>query len=368
MTGSHSAIAPSPASTSHADRLNRRLAGVLAVHFDEDRGTPFWLDRQRALGIDVRRVVRRIEDLSQLGQMTPDDLAGRPLTDFIPRQFHDQMDRFVVAQTGGTTGPGVWTAYLEHEFAEAFVTPFVVAAMHVGFPTREPWLYAGPSGPHVIGKVVRSLANAMGSADPFCIDLDPRWARRLPDGSFAQERYLCHVVEQAMGVIEHQRVGVLFASPTIIEALARAMTPEQRRRIHGVHYGGMPLAGDTLERLAARDFPNAVHLSGYGNTLFGCCLELGITGPRRHLDYYPFGDRLAIELVDDAGVPVPDGEPGRVRFTRLDEGFLIVRMLERDHAHRVALPGDPPRGFARHGVRDPHTPRTETSRPTGGLY
>ena len=34
---------------------DRHIATVLALHFDPDQGSPYWLQRQQQLGFDVRR-------------------------------------------------------------------------------------------------------------------------------------------------------------------------------------------------------------------------------------------------------------------------------------------------------------------------
>lgn len=356
-----------PPATSAAESIDERLRRVIECHFDPAGGSRYWLDRQARLGVDARRDVQTIADLACLGETMPADLEGRPLLDFIPRRFHTILARFVVAQTGGTTGGGAWTAYRDDEFDEAFVRPFVVAAQAVGFPRGEPWLYVGPSGPHVIGTAARHLARHTGSADPFRVDFDPRWAKRLPDGSFAQQRYVGHVVEQAMAIIRTQPIGVVFTTPPMLDALGDAMSDEQRARIRGVHYGGMAIHAEPMQRFQVERFPNAVHLSGYGNTLFGCCLELS-TAAGRSLDYYPFGVRLHVEVVDDAGRPVGVGGVGRVRVTRLDESMLIIRMVERDEASPVDAPTGAPAGYESPGVRDPHVPETLASRVRVGLY
>ena len=349
------------------DRINARLGHVIGIHFDPDLGTPYWLDRASALGCDPRKEIRSVDDLAILGQMNQDELAERPLLDYIPRRFHDQMHRFIIGQTGGTTGDGVWTAYLVHEFAQAFITPFVAAAKHVGFPTRAQWLFVGPSGPHIIGKVVRALANAMESADPFTIDLDPGWARKLPPGSFAHQRYLTHITEQAMRIINTQHIGVLFTTPAVIESLGQRMTESQHLAIQAIHLGGMQVSIDQLARIYAL-FPNALVLAGYGNTLMGCCLELDVDPKRTNLDYYPFADRLILDVVNQSGEGVRDGDEGIVRLTRLDESFLIVNLIERDLARRIAPIPNAPDGYARPGVRNPHPPKSKSTRPVGGLY
>jgi hypothetical protein len=122
-----------------------------------------------------------------------------------------------------------------------------------------------------------------------------------------------------------------------------------------------------MHAFQAKHFPEAVHLSGYGNTLFGCCLEID-GRPGRPLDYYPFGNRLLLEVVDERGAPVDTGLPGRVRFTRLDESALIVRMKERDEAVALAAPGGAPEGFHLPGIRNPSSSRRLAPAMAVGLY
>lgn len=349
------------------ESISDRWMDVLDLHFHPRHGSTFWLERSAGLGINVPRDVRTVEDLSRLGTMTPSDLLNKPLRHFVPRALHDEWSDLVVGQTGGTTGPGAWSAYLESEFEEAFVTPFAVAAEHVGFPRSIDWLYIGPSGPHIIGKVVRSLASSLESSDPFSVDFDPRWAKKLPPDSLAFVRYLDHVVQQALDVISQQDIGVLFTTPAVLARLAKVLSPSQRESIQGVHYGGMALSPVELEHFQTVLFPNAVHLSGYGNTLFGCCLELQTT-VGRPLDYFPYGDRLWFEVVDEHGAVKQVGETGQVCFTRMDRSMMIVRMLERDEATLISTPTKAPVGFRLCGVRDPHSPRSLAPTQRPGLY
>ena len=168
--------------------------------------------------------MRSADDLWLLGPTPLDDLRRFPLRAFIPRALHGHRPRFVVGETAGTSGEPRATAYRDDEFEAAFVTPFLLAAEATGFPRGQPWLWVGPSGPHVIGKAVRELARQTGRMDPFSVDFDPRWAKRLADGSLARRRYLDHVTGQALDVLEREEVGVLFTTPPALAALARRMT------------------------------------------------------------------------------------------------------------------------------------------------
>src|SRR3984893_12708418 len=183
-----------------------RLRDLLRLHFHPEWGSSYWLRRQDQLGWDVRDRVRTLDDLWLFGPMPLADLRRFPVRAFVPRALHRQWPRFVLGETAGTRGEPCGTAYREDEFRAAFVTPFLRVAEATGFPRGEPWLWVGPSGPHIIGKVVRELARQTGSMDPFSVDFDPRWARRLADGSIARQRYLDHVTGQALDVMQREEM------------------------------------------------------------------------------------------------------------------------------------------------------------------
>ena len=92
---------------------------------------------------------------------------------------------------------------------------------------------------------------------------------------------------------QREDIGVLFATPSVLHILAEQMNAAQRERIHGVHYGGQRLDRETLQKFQAEVFPNAKHLSGYGNTLFGCCLEFNNSVGHTPC-YFPFGERVVL--------------------------------------------------------------------------
>lgn len=357
-------IAPAPPDA--GTTRDGSVARVLARHFDPVGGSRFWLRRAAALGIDrPHATLRSLPDLQRLGRLWPHELRDVPLMDLVPRSLHDRRSTMLVAQTGGTTGPGVWTAWLPEEFESAFVRPFTVAATAAGFPAGGTWLALCPSGPHIIGRAAAAIARATGGMDPFTIDLDPRWIRSLEPGSFVHGRYVAHVLGQAIDILEHQSIDVLFATPPLLSALAERLPETLRRRIRGVHYGGMAITTEDRRRLQEEAFPEAVHLSGYGNTLLGCCLELP-DGDR--LDHFPFGRRLHLDVRDEAGEPCPPGIRGRVHATRLDHSVLLVSLVERDEASLAPPPATAPAGFERPGLRRPEPITATRSIATAGLY
>ena len=338
------------------DNMQIHLRNILALHFDPENGSPYWLRRQKMIGIDVLQEVKDVEDLCKLGPMEDGALRGISVEEFVPRMFLSQKNRLILGDSAGSMGAPKVTAYMDEDFRRAFVEPFVSAAAAMGFPREDNWLFIGPSGPHIIGKAARACANRLKSMDPFAVDFDPRWVKKMKPGSMGHRRYLEHVIQQALEVVRTQEIGVLFATPSVLMVLGEQMTRSQQLRIRGVHYGGLALTRDRYCDFRNDMFPNAVHLSGYGNTLFGMCPELFPVEPRP-IDYYPQGNRLVVRLIPICGRGVQNnkrlkesvdyGKRGQIMFHRLDPSGLIVNMCERDSAERIR----PPRGFEHLGFR-----------------
>ncbi len=357
------------------EALNERLARIIAIHFDPQGGTPYWLERQRALAIDAQHQVRGAADLAVFGPMDQEALARRPVEDFIPRSLLHRRPEFMLGETAGTLGRPKYAVHRRDEFHRAFVEPFLAAAARVGFPRGLNWLFIGPSGPHIIGKAANACANAMAAPDCFTIDLDPRWAKKLPSDSFGLRRYVAHLEEQALTILDSQHIGVIFSTPVVLESLIQHMDEAHRQVIRGIHLGGLSVSAAQHD-LFRRAFPNAVILSGYGNTLFGMMPELAYAADEG-FSYYPHGQRLIVRVVpldgendrDRLHHDVPYGERGQVVISRLDETQLILNMMERDSAVRLPSPTAAANdGFVSDGVQAPQPIANQSLKPAVGLY
>jgi thienamycin biosynthesis protein ThnN len=359
--------------TDAIDRVaEARLHEVLALHFDERHGAPFWLARKRELGFDPRREIGSIAELPKLGPFQRRWQAERPLSDFVPRTlWRDLAPELVVAETGGTSGSPVRTVYSPGEFVDAFGIPFTAVGDRVGFPRGGAWLFVGPSGPHVIGQAARLLARMHDAHEPFAVDLDPRFARALEPDSIGARLYREHVVAQALDLLAREPIDVLFTTPPLVLAIADALPEARRGAIRGIHLGGMAI-DETLSRETRRRFPNAVVLPAYGNSLFGIVPAVELDP--QHLDYAPLSGRVILDVVVEDGARdgrswrrASPGETGRVSFSRLDRTTFLPNVLERDLATCVATPPSlRDRGFAATTIRDPRP--IEPARATRGLY
>lgn len=347
---------------------------VVAIHCDPTAGAPYWLDKQRALGFDARDAIRGVADLYKFGPMRPAELRSRPLWDFLPHRMRRDPTRLRIVESGGTTGHPCRTAYDRREFDFAFAAVFAHAARAVGWPEGVQWLACVPGAPHLISDAARRMAHAMGSPEPFTIDLDPRWVKRLEPGSPEFERYVDHLLNQAMDVLRSQHVEALFSTPKLIVPLAERMPDSLRDRIRAIHLGGLAIAAPLVHDLREQ-FPHALFLAGYGNSLLGLAMEATSTSGTT-MDYFAPGPRVIFNLVraeahDSAGwlESVSLDQPGRVLAHRLDETCMLLNLLERDHGTRIPA-SDAARalGWRGDGIRDPHVPAALTAAVRTGVY
>lgn len=358
-------------------KINQRLREIIDLHFDPQYGSPYWLAKEKQLRLHARRDIHTVQDLALLGSMDSHVLAEKPIEYFIPASQLSRRKNFILAETGGTLGKPCYAVYHQTEFYDAFILPFLVAAQRVNFPQEKNWLFIGPTGPHIIGKAARECARAWQSPDPFMVDFDPRWAKKMVEGSFSARRYLQHIEEQSLRILGTQTIEVLFSTPPVLDSLGKTLPDQLRNRIVGLHLGGMAVTTNFREALQ-QWFPQAVILSGYGNTLFGMAPEFRYDS-HDGIDYYPHGIRLAFQVIDLNQDGLSDfqrlqtqvnfGQRGQVVFHRFDKTQFIANMMERDTAIRLPSSSESQRdGFWCEGLRDPRPLRTEIIKPALGLY
>lgn len=323
------------------------IAEIIAIHFDPQAGSTYWLEQEKRLGLDARKEITCREAFHLFGPMDTESLRTRPLLDFIPRQFHNQLPTMILAETGGTSGSPIRRVYLPDEFDAAFVDSWERAATKRRFPKGGSWLFVGPSGPHVIGQSARAMARCLDSCEPFSVDCDVRWIKRQATGSLGFRLYLEHVLDQALNLIHTQTIEVLFITPPLLLALAERMTDEERKRIRGIHLGGMALTVADSEAIRNQLFPQAVVLPGYGNSLLGVLFEHIQPKPGEYPTYVVDDPALWFQLIAfqeddqssaDLTATLKPGQRGRVVAHRLDASFLLLNLLERDTACYSQLP------------------------------
>jgi len=314
--------------------LERHFVAIVRRHFSPATGTPYWLDWAAAAGWDPAAEVSAFADVLRFPPFDGELLRGEPHERFVPRAFAGRP--FTIFETGGTTGmPKQRIGWDDYKVDyEAFSETLDDEA----FPRGGYWLMIGPTGPRRLRLAIEHLAHHRGSACYF-VDLDPRWVKKLiasDRGELARE-YMGHVIDQAVSILEHRDVSVLFTTPKLLEALSERLSIPGAG-VKGVFCGGTTMSPQILRFLIEEVLEGQVALvPTYGNTLMGLAAHKPLTPEDGYSITYHAPQPRAVLRVVDPDAPerlVEHGQWGRVELTTLTPELFLPRFLERDEAIR----------------------------------
>lgn len=336
-----------PDPTTAPPDLDEWVRQVVRWHFHPRTGSRFWLRLARNLDFNPLQDVLGFADLSRFPDVSA-QWRDIPAADLIPRGAERDAGRggampFGVYETGGTTGaPRRIVDARDRREGLRFVNWMLDQHQ---FPRGEAgdWLYAGPSGPHLVGRNLPMLAGWRGALC-HAIDLDPRWVKHL--ARTGQEdvarQYLDHLAGQVMTLASSQPIGVLATTPALLQALLQRSDALlwMRRSLKGVLWFGTHLSAESRRTLRDEYLPGVRLVGLYGNTLMGIAPERpALAGEPDRPVFQPFFPYAAVQVVDpDTRQPVPPGARGRVLVSLLGRELFLPMNLERDQAVRVAPP------------------------------
>ncbi|MFM7185681.1 MAG: hypothetical protein ACKO4Z_13045 [Planctomycetota bacterium] len=319
--------------------LDAHTVEMMAWHFHESTGCPFWLEYAKSLPFNPVTDVRGYDDLKKFPPFEDEWLRGGPVRRWVPKGLADQP--IYVFETGGTTG--VPKSRVNSRDFRTDYEMFSETLPENYFPRGANWLMLGPSGPRRLRLSIEHLAQHRGGIC-FCVDLDPRWVIKLIQKGWMEhlEAYKQHCIDQAITILEAGHdIRCMFTTPKLLEALALALekkgTTIGKVGITGIFSGGTEFTPQWTRFAVEELLDGAFMTPTYGNTLMGlaasrpCVPADGYT-----IAYYAPQPRAVIEVVDfdDRDRVVPYGGTGRVRLTTLTKETFIPGFLERDEGER----------------------------------
>ena len=317
------------------------IRAAMEWHFNPSTGSPFWLGRAESLQFDPRADVRSFDDLKLFPNVT-DELRDVPVRDLIPTGYGPHPEVIGVFESGGTTGPPKRIVILR-DWWERMIGRVVAHLEERGVERDRDWLVLFPTGPHMVGEMMRQQAEAMGGLR-FAIDLDPRWVKQLIAAGKADEAeaYADHVIDEAAHELRTQDIGVLSATPPLLERLARRddLVELVRQKVRAIEWGGAHMDRDSRHLYRTEVFPGISLDGAYGSTMaLGGALERPGLSDEDPCIFDPFSPSITFSVIDpDTGRTVEYGERGRVVMNHVSRSFLLPNNLERDTAIRIQPP------------------------------
>ncbi|MBS9443309.1 phenazine antibiotic biosynthesis protein [Photorhabdus heterorhabditis] len=317
--------------------FNTHLFQIMDWHFSPETGSPFWLEKCKALGFDPFRDIRNFSDLMLFPDIS-DELRDIPVESLVPRGLKGAMIAGVF-ESGGTTGRPKRVIVFE-EWLEQLVAWRLNDMQVINKGAIKNTLALVPSGPHVIGTISRLRARSSGGYF-FAIDLDPRWVKKMiQQGDInGVDAYCEHIIDQAEDIINTQHISYLIVTPPLLERMVRrtALVSYLNKTLDLIVWGGTHMDSDTLTFLQSSVFPDVKITASYGSTMI-----LGESKSRDGQDFEgsPIFDSFAPNVLFDVidpltQQPVRFGERGRVVMNYLSKFALFPNILERDTAVRL---------------------------------
>jgi len=327
------------------EMLDEHTVEMVAWHFHDSTGCPFWLEKKSQLKFDPLKEIKCFEDLKKFDSFEDEWLRGGPVRRWVPKALADQP--LYVFETGGTTGiPKTRVAVEDFRIDYSL---FSKTLPEEYFPPGSDWLMLGPSGPRRLRLAVEHLAQERGGIC-FCIDLDPRWVVKLIKKGWLEhlEAYKKHCIEQAITILNAgHNVKCMFGTPKLIETLCLELeerdTSLAETGITGIFSGGTEFTPQWTKFCVEELFGGPPETSGiymtptYGNTLMGLAGSDPVTKENDYkITYHAPQPRAVIEVVDfdDTDRIVDYGQTGRVKLTTLTKEFFVPGFLERDEGER----------------------------------
>ena len=310
------------------------LRAAVAWHFGAETGSAFWLRVAESLDFDPLTDVTTFADLRRFPNLV-NELRRVPVEDLIPRGYGSPPPVPLIFESGGTTGAPKRTAQLPdwvRQVVEWQTGDFLAG----GFVRGQGFLCLMPSGPHGVGYFSRLVAQRLGSAF-HAIDLDPRWVKKLAAPEVAA--YVDHVVEQAVYILETQRIGNLHTTPPLLTAMARndRVVDLINDKVRYLLLSGAHVDADTLDVLRSVFSTTTITLA-FGSTMILSQATTRIADGGEFV-FDPRNPYVVFWVIDpDTGAQVPYGELGQVVMNHISKGMFIPNNLERDCAIRTPGP------------------------------
>jgi thienamycin biosynthesis protein ThnN len=356
---------------------DEHVCHVVRTHLEATSGTPYWMERDRALGTRAYETVKSFVDFERFvgfrdgADQARFEQATRflPLERFVPASVLADGREIWASQTGGTTGPPKHGTWDSRYWATVLAFSDEFLDLH-GVPRDANWLFVGPMGPHTTGRLVVAIAHNRGGRC-FSIDLDPRIVKIFGEEQHveAYDRYVQHIWDQVDAIARYQDVEVLFCTSRLLELLPEYVDVEIFGRLRAVVHAGTTMEPATERFVREQLFPGRPVVGMYGTSTTGISYQK----PPEDEDagrvvYIPSSPYVVLDIVDHDGRPVAYGVEGQVRVFRLTEDSLIPGFHERDRAVRTAPYGCVADRYPWSWISDPYSPEFTVEGRVEGVY
>lgn len=340
------------------------LQKILELHFNENTGAPYWLEKKEELPFDPLTDVETLADIELFvedpayGTFPYDELRFNARA-FVPKG----LDEYYLFSSGGRTGTPKWRAWAL-EGTNGALDGIIDRAMErledEDFEPGGDIAYIGPMGPHAIGKVAEQLALAQDGS-MVAPDLDPRWIRLIRSDSeipeIAHQKYLNHIKTQVIFKQHGDDLNILFSTPSLIEGIFEEGALDMLD-LDVIFFGGQAMVPENY--LALDEDVDAALIGFYGNTMIGAFPQVRFNDDNE-IVYQANETQCFYEIVEPDSIDrneftlVDYGERGRTLAHTFIKGLFAPYVVEDDAATRLK----PRKGYQTDAIGNPDVPEED---------
>ena len=338
---------------------NKYLQKVVELHFNEEYGSPYWIEKKEQLDFDPVKEINTFDDLKYLPEADQEALKSRRLEEFVPKIYNKVVDgdtvldkeKIEISKSSGTTGTRKvmpWSKYVSDEMGEFYSYNLEINNQEKG----SNWLVCGPYGlyekhleraghkrdgfVYFTGVETRNLKKRLGGLKKISQSykhlLNPKTVWNAVKGAATLKPTMTALKDD----IESQDFQNLASSPAIIDKIHGLLeSPESNtdpEDITTILISGTGIDNNTLDHLSSK-YRNADIIPMYATSLTGPAFD---HPDEEDISYYPLSPLVEFDVIDGERVgeseTVEYEERGRVIIHRIGEDFFWPNQAERETA------------------------------------
>ena len=313
--------------------LQQHWINIRDIHFDENFGTPYWINAAKEAKIDPKNDLDTLQDFldSPISLCNEDILKVKPISHFIPKS--SQLSNVSILTSSGSVGKKKEVVWSEAglEYAAEYAS-YCFDRMRIR--RNIDWVVQGPYGifQTVVRKALAKRGGLIHSAGVETRNLKIELAKIKSEEDFKSNQFLQitlgPAIEFTYDMLAKEKIGGLVTAIHFLSMLVSAMG---FGNIEAIYLSGMEMPKE-MYKFWKEKLPHIKFITSFGHHNLG----FAYSTPLPDEPYYPPSPLSLVYIVKENNPYslVGYGERGRHRILRMDEYFLWSQ-LDRDYSIRV---------------------------------
>lgn len=314
--------------------LQQHWEAIRNKHFDENSGTPYWINTAKEAGIDPNNDLDTLKDFldSPISLCDENVLKDKSIRYFIPKS--SQLSNVSILTSSGSVGKKKEVAWSEAglEYAAEYAN---YSFDRMGIRKNIDWIVQGPYGifQTVVRRALAKRGGLIHSAGVETRNLKIELAKIKSEEDFKSNQFLQislgPAIEFTYDTLAKEKIGGLI---TAIHFLSTLVGAKGFENVEAIYLSGMEMPKEMYNSWKNK-LPHIKFITSFGHHNLG----FAYSTPLPDEPYYTSSPLSLVHIVkeNDPYSLVGYGKRGRHKILRMDPAFLWSQ-LDRDYSTRVA--------------------------------